>query len=68
MYPNPLVADLILSGIADRMALLRKHRVEPDSEIRHAFMRLDREMELLALAARASIDFLQARGFPRPER
>lgn len=59
MYPNPLVADLIVSGIANRIALLTEHRSELDSRLRDAFARLERELDELAAAVTASIAFLE---------
>lgn len=62
VYPNPLVADLMASGIANRIALLQDHRVEPSGEILRALARLDGELNQLASAVRASIEFLEGRG------
>lgn len=61
MYPNPLVADLIVSGIANRIAQLQDHRAEPTAEIICALDRLERELDELADAVRVSIAFLEAR-------
>lgn len=63
MYPNPLVVDLMATGIADRIAQLRKLRVEPNADIRDAFARLERELDDLASAVTASVEFLQGRNF-----
>ena len=63
VYPNPLVADLIVSAIANRIAELQDHRVEPNADIMRAFARLERELDELADAVQVSIAFLEARGF-----
>lgn len=61
MYPNPLVADLMAVGIANRIAFLHDRRVEPNAEILMALARLDKEMDQFALAVRASLEFLEGR-------
>lgn len=63
VYPNPLVADLMVVGIANRIALLHDHRIEPNTEIQTALARLEREMDQLAITVRRSIDFLEGRSF-----
>lgn len=63
MYPNPLVADLMVSGIANRIALLQNHRVKPNAEILTALARLESELDHFANAVTASIDLLEGRGF-----
>jgi hypothetical protein len=62
VYPNPLVADLIVSGIANRMSLLVQHRIEPDANMLEALARLDAELDRVAAAVRVSIEFLEGRG------
>jgi len=59
VYPNPLVADLMASGIANRISFLQDHHLEPDAEILTALARLEREMGELANAVRMSIEFLE---------
>ncbi len=61
MYPNPLVADLMASGIANRIAFLQDHRVELSADILRALARLESEMEQFAAAIWASTQFLEGR-------
>ena len=61
VYPNPLVVDLMASGIANRIALLQDHRVEPGTEILRALARLENEMDQFANAVWASIELLEGR-------
>jgi hypothetical protein len=61
VYPNPLVADLMASGIANRIALLRQHRIEPDADMMAALTRLQTEIDDLADAVLASIALLEGR-------
>jgi hypothetical protein len=61
VYPNPLVADLMASGIANRIALLREHRIEPDADMMAALARLQSEIDQLTAAVRTSIEFLEGR-------
>lgn len=68
VYPNPLVADLLASGIADRMAYLQDHRVAPSAEIVDALSRLERELDALAVQVRASIRLLDAPAIELPAR
>lgn len=65
MYPNPLVADLMASGIANRIALLHEHRVEPNAAIQDAFARLAREMDDLSSEVKVSIALLEGASFGR---
>jgi hypothetical protein len=59
VYSNPLVADLMASGIANRIALLQNHRFQPNAEILKALTRLERELDQFANAVTASIEFLE---------
>jgi hypothetical protein len=61
VYPNPLVADLMVSAIANRIALLRDHRIEPNADMMAALARLQKEMDQLTAAVRTSIEFLEGR-------
>lgn len=61
MYPNPLVADLMASGIANRFALLRQHRIQPNADLMEALARLEAELDDFADAVTASIEFLEGR-------
>jgi hypothetical protein len=61
VYPNPLVADLMASGIANRIAFLREHRIEPNADMMAALARLQREFDQLAATVRTSIEFLEGR-------
>jgi hypothetical protein len=61
VYPNPLVADLMASAIANRIAFLHDRRIEPNAEILTALARLDTEMDQFALAVRDSVEFLEGR-------
>jgi hypothetical protein len=63
VYPNPLVADLMASGIANRIALLNDHHIEPSADILKAMARLEAELDQFARAVRASIEFLEGRSF-----
>jgi hypothetical protein len=63
VYPNPLVADLMASGIANRIAFLHQHRIEPDAAMMAALARLQDEQDRLAAAVRASVDLLEGRCF-----
>jgi hypothetical protein len=63
VYPNPLVADLMVSGIADRIALLQNHRVKPNAEVLTALARLESELDDFADAVMASIELLEGRCF-----
>jgi hypothetical protein len=63
VYPNPLVADLIAAGIADRIALFQDHRVDPGDDVLTALGRLETELSELALAVETSIEFLEGRSF-----
>jgi hypothetical protein len=63
VYPNPLVADLIAAGIANRIALFQDHCVEPGDDILTALGRLETELSELALAVETSIEFLEGRNF-----
>lgn len=62
VYPNPLVADLMAAGIADRIAVLQNHHVVPNAAILDALWRLERELDAFAIEVKASADFLQGRG------
>lgn len=61
MHPNPLVADLIASGIANRIAFLTEHGTELNDGVRDALARLDRELDELAAALMNSVDLLKGR-------
>jgi hypothetical protein len=61
VYPNPLVADLMASGIANRIAFLREHRLEPNADMMAALARLQKELDQLTAAVRSSIEFLEGR-------
>lgn len=61
VYANPLVADLMASGIADRIALFHDHCVSPGAEILAALARLENELNQLAGAVEASIAVLEGR-------
>lgn len=61
VYPNPLVADLIASGIANRFAFLNQHRIAPNADMMAALARLEAELDVFADAVAASIDFLEGR-------
>ncbi|MFZ5693922.1 MAG: hypothetical protein ACOY5F_22030 [Pseudomonadota bacterium] len=61
MYLNPLVADLMASGIANRIAFLKDHRVELSADILAALARLESELDQFANAVWASIDLLEGR-------
>jgi hypothetical protein len=65
VYPNPLVADLMASGIATRIALLYEHHLEPNAAMQDAFARLARELDELAAEVKVSIAFLEAASFDR---
>ena len=65
MYPNPLVADLMASGIANRITLLHDHHLEPNAAIQDAFARLAREMGELSAEVKISIALLEAANFDR---
>jgi hypothetical protein len=63
VYPNPLVADLIASGIANRIALLAEHGAESNDSVQDALARLEHELDEFAAALKASIDLLKGRSF-----
>jgi hypothetical protein len=61
VYPNPLVADLMASGIVNRFALLDQHRIQPSADMMFALARLQSELDDFADAVMASIEFLEGR-------
>ena len=61
MYPNPLVADLMASGIANRFALLHQHCIEPNADMMAALARLEFELDQFANAVWSSIELLEGR-------
>jgi hypothetical protein len=63
VYPNPLVADLMASGIANRITFLRDRRVQPNADLLTALARLETELDEFASAVRSSIEFLEGRSF-----
>jgi hypothetical protein len=63
VYPNPLVADLIASGIANRIAFLTQHGTELNDGVKDALARLDHELDELAASLTASVDLIKGRSF-----
>ena len=61
VYPNPLVADLMAVGIANRIALLNEYRAKPNTGVLDALARLERELDQLADALKVSRELLDAR-------
>jgi hypothetical protein len=70
VYPNPLVADLMAVGIANRIVLLNEYRAELNAGVLDALARLERELDHLAGALKASRELLDARslGYAQPSR
>jgi hypothetical protein len=63
VYPNPLVSDLIASGIANRIDFLTQHGAELDDGVRDALARLERELDELAASLKWAADLITGRSF-----